>query len=130
MPPDDEDKPPLAPAEIDELRPDYTVLPAEHALPDEYPRLTNMSIGLMKRAIVRPVERMRPEYVTVSLPIRDRGDDDTIKKYLAVAEWNLLWEAGQYRRRFFDEEQLTPDLECIADRGDLNIIFVPRTPSR
>ena len=84
----------------------------------------------MKHAIVRPIEPTRPEYVTVSLPIRDRDDYDTIKKHLAVAEWNLLWEAGQYRRRFLDDQDLTADLERIADRGDFNIIFVPRTSSR
>ena len=58
------------------------------------------------------------------------SDEETTKKHLAVAEWNMLWEAGQFRRRFFDEESLPADLERIADRGDHNVIFVPRTPSR
>lgn len=38
--PEDEDEPPLTPAEIEELRRDYTFASAEHASPDEYPRLT------------------------------------------------------------------------------------------
>jgi hypothetical protein len=130
VPPDDEDGPPLTAAEIEDFRREFTFASAEHVSPDMYPRLTNLSVGFMKRAIVRPVETTRPEYVTVSLPIPDRDDDDTIKKHLAVAEWNLLWEAGQYRRRFFDDQDLTADLERIADRGDFNIIFVPRTSSR
>lgn len=64
------------------------------------------------------------------MPIRSCSDEETIKKHLAVAEWNMLWEAGQFRRRFFDDENLTVDLRRIADRGDHNVIFVPHTRSR
>lgn len=44
--------------------------------------------------------------------------------------WNLLWEAGQFRRRFFDEEDLPEPIARIADMGDINAILVPRTLSR
>ncbi len=96
-----------------------------------FPRLWNMSAGFSKRAIVRPVAADLPEYVTITLPPGGLRDDNSLKRRLAVVEWNQLWEAAQFRRRFFDdEEDLTPDLAKIADRGDVNVIFVPRTPSR
>ena len=123
-PPNDLDQPVLT-NDDDEIATD------EHSTPDQYPRLTNLSVGFIKRAIVRPVEFARPEYLTISLSLDARhSDEEATRKHLAVAEWNMLWEAGQFRRRFFDEEDLTPDLERIADRGDHNVIFVPRTPSR
>jgi hypothetical protein len=76
----------------------------------EYPRLTSLSVGFLKNAIVRPVETARPKYVAITLPMRDRSNEDSIKKHVAGVEWNMLWESGQYRRRFFDEKELTPDL--------------------
>jgi hypothetical protein len=48
----------------------------------------------------------------------------------ALAQWNLLWEAAQFRRRIFDEDELPPAIRAVADRGDHNVIFVPRTRSR
>ena len=59
-----------------------------------------------------------------------REDDEALRRSLTVHDWNQLWEAAQFRRRFFDENDLTPDLAKIADRGDFNIILVPRTQSR
>ena len=126
----DDDETPLTAAELEKFRREATFASDEHSTPDQYPRLTNLSVGFLKRAVVRPVKPTRPEYLTISMPIRVRSDEETIKKHLAVAEWNMLWEAGQFRRRFFDEEDLTADLQRISDRGDHNVIFVPRTPSR
>jgi hypothetical protein len=45
----------------------------------------------------------------------------------AIAKWNLLWESAQFRRRYFDEDELPPEVGEIADRGDVNVVFVPRT---
>lgn len=47
-----------------------------------------------------------------------------------VGTWNILWEAGQFRRRFFDENQMPAQVAKIADLGDVNIILVPRSASR
>jgi hypothetical protein len=60
-------------------------------------------------------------------------------RIFAVARWNALWEAAQFRRRFFHDEtdadaddlaRLPADLSRIADLGDNNIVFVPRTETR
>jgi hypothetical protein len=103
----------------------------EKSTPEEFPRLWNMSVGFTKRAIVRPVLPEPPEYLTITLPRPLHRDDDSLKRSLAVGEWNRLWEAAQFRRRFFDdEEDLTLDLVKIADLGDLNVILVPRTETR
>jgi hypothetical protein len=102
----------------------------DHSGPDLFPRLWNLSAGFTMRAVIRPLVPERAEYLTVSLPPRQASDDMAIKREVAIAKWNTLWEAGQFRRRFFDEEELSPDLSKIVDRGDLNIIFIPRTSSR
>ncbi len=94
---------------------------------DQYSRLWNVSAGMIYQRVLRALEPSPPEYVTVSLPRWRRTD---VELGLAIAEWNMLWEAAQYRRRIFSEEQLQPQLREIADRGDVNVVFVPRTASR
>lgn len=129
VPTDDDYELPLTAAEVEQFRHERVFASAQHSAPDMYPRMTNLSAGFFMRAIVRPFELARPEYLTIAMPVEDR-DEPTLKQHLAVAKWNLLWEAGQFRRRFLDDDDSHPELERIADRGDLNIIFVPRTPTR
>jgi hypothetical protein len=57
----------------------------------------NLSAGHMYRAVIRATVPDRPEYITVAAREIDR-----IETLVAVANWNLLWEAAQFRRRFFD----------------------------
>ncbi len=92
--------------------------------PEMYPRVHNLSAAFMYKAIVRPSVPEQPEYVTVRIP---RGD---VGLEVAVAQWNMLWEAGQFRRRMFSEDDLPGVLGRVADRGDVNVVFVPRTQSR
>ncbi|RZT89039.1 hypothetical protein EV383_5993 [Pseudonocardia sediminis] len=42
----------------------------------------------------------------------------------------MLWEAGQFRRRYFDHDELPEPLRSVAELGDMNVVFVPRTRSR
>ena len=49
---------------------------------------------------------------------------------MKIAKWNLLWEAAQFRRRVFAEDELPAQLREVADRGDVNVVFVPRTHGR
>ena len=129
MPDDDADEPHLSAAEIEAFQRDATFADAESSTPEYYPRMTNMSAGFLQQRIMRPTTPERPEYVTIELSA-GTDDDEQLKKSVAVSRWNMLWESAQFRRRFFDENELTPDLMGIADRGDCNIVFVPRTPSR
>lgn len=46
------------------------------------------------------------------------------------ASGKVLWEAGQFRRRFFDEDELPAELARIADLGDVNVAIVPWTATR
>ena len=94
---------------------------------DQYPRLWNVSAGMFYERVIRALEPSPPEYVTVSLSRWRRTD---VELGLAIADWNMLWEAAQFRRRVFSEEQLPPQLREVADRGDVNVVFVPRTDSR
>ncbi len=99
----------------------------QHATDEMYPRLFNMSAGFMYNAIIRAQNPMPPEYVTVPLPVRMMDDPHT---GAAISIWNSLWEAAHLRRRMFGEEDLPERLYKVADRGDNNVVFVPRTRSR
>lgn len=97
--------------------------------PDLYPRLHSMSAGFLYQAVLRAEQPDPVEYVTVPLlgiPSTDEGN----RLLVSAAEWNMQWEAAQYRRRIFSEEDLAPQLRELADRGDINIVLVPRTGSR
>jgi hypothetical protein len=101
----------------------------ERAASDEYPRLWNVSAGFFYEAVVRAQDPARPEYVPV--PLRAQVWDETsMALSVAISQWNMLWEAAQFRRRFFGEEELPPPLYKVADQGDANVVFVPRTESR
>lgn len=94
---------------------------------ETYPRLRNVSVGFMFKRVARALEPALPEYVT--LPLERRGSFSDGHMF-AVAKWNLLWESAQFRRRYFDEDELPPEVAEIADRGDVNVVFVPRTATR
>ena len=101
----------------------------ERAAPEEYPRLWNVSAGFFYKAVVRAQDPARPEYVSV--PLRaGLWDETSMALSVAISKWNLLWEAAQFRRRFFGDEELPPPLYKVADQGDANVVFVPRTGSR
>lgn len=104
-------------------------LPDEQATPDAYPTLRNMSAAFMFSGVIRPLEPTQPEYATIALD-PGLGSEENTKALVAVSKWNTLWEAGQFRRRFFDEDELPEPMAAIADLGDLNVTFVPRTRSR
>jgi hypothetical protein len=94
---------------------------------DQYPRAWNVSAAHIYKRVVRAQAPIPPEYVTVPLP---RPGPRARELSLAIAEWNMLWEAAQFRRRFFAEDQLPSELREVADRGDVNVVFVPRTATR
>ncbi len=94
----------------------------EWAHPDRYPRAHNISAGFFYPKVIRPTQPVPPEHLTVRI--------DGIEDSTAVARWNLLWEAAQFRRRFFDIDELPRQMRVVADRGDHNVVFVPRTRSR
>ena len=128
--PRDEDRLPTR-AEIDEARRNRIFARPEHSTPDQYPRLWNISAAHMYTAVPRATRPEPPEYVTVVLPESSSlRDEEGMKFELAITEWNLLWEAAQFRRRVFDHRELPSRLEQVADQGDNNVIFVPRSRSR
>ncbi|RXZ51931.1 sigma-70 family RNA polymerase sigma factor [Agromyces binzhouensis] len=110
-------------AEMEEWQREHTIASSDEITDVTYPRMTNLSAGFMFRAIAKPLQPERPEYVT----IRSDGSLETVGM---IAQWNLPWEAGQFRRRYFDEDDFTPQLRRIASLGDVNVTLVPRTRSR
>lgn len=104
-------------------------IPADESNSDEYPTLGNISAAFMFSGVIRPLEPTQPEFAAIALDPR-LGSEESTKAIVAVSKWNMLWEAGQFRRRFFDENELPEPMASIADLGDVNITFVPRTRSR
>lgn len=125
---DREDREPTT-EQIMAWRRDDALCPDDRSTPDQYPVLTNISAGFMYSKMVRPLDPAPPEYVTVPMEpwlLLDQRANLGV----AVARWNLLWEAGQLRRRFFDRDDLPEPLAALSDLGDVNLTLVPRTPSR
>lgn len=122
--------PEVSAAEIEAARLEAVYGRHEHSGPEQYPRLTNISAGFMYRAMLRPESPTRPEYVTIPMPPRSIHDDDAVHLEVMISQWNAVWEAAQYRRRMFDEQDLPPQLHRIADQGDHNVVLIPRTRSR
>ena len=103
------DREPTAP-EVLEWRRDDVLLPEAEANTEEFPSLRNISAGFIFGGVVRPLEPAPPEYVTLSMrPASDR-------EFVALAQWNMLWEAAQFRRRFFDLDDL-PEPGCRSSCG-------------
>lgn len=116
-----EDREPTA-AEIEAWQRDAVLLRADEATPDEHPSLYNLSAGMMFGGMIRPIRPEPPDYVSIEV-------EPSLELTGQVGMWNMLWEAAQFRRRFFTEEHLPGWLARLADLGDINTIMVPRTPS-
>jgi len=112
-------------AELLAWRRDGVFLPDVEATPEEFPCLKNVSAGFLFGGVVRPLEPAPPEYVALAMP-----HTSDLELVGAVGQWNLLWESAQFRRRFFDLDDLPEPMAKIADLGDVNVTFVPRTRSR
>lgn len=121
-PPIDDERAPTA-AEVEAWQRENILLPAGEATPDTFPSLYNISAGMMFDGVVRPVEPELPDYVAIDMS--DARPDLAVQ----VGMWNILWEAGQFRRRFFDEDEMPSSIAKIAELGDINTILVPRTDS-
>jgi hypothetical protein len=89
-----------------------------------------MSAGFMYQAVLRAEQPDPAEYVTIPPTGIAVSDDEGTRLMVAAAKWNLQWEAAQYRRRIFSEDQLPSPLGELAECGDINIVLVPRTKSR
>jgi hypothetical protein len=110
-------------AEIEEWQREHLFASPDDITDERYPRMTNISAGFIFRAITMPLQPDRPEYATIE-------SDGSLEAVGMIGQWNLAWETGQFRRRYFDEDDLTPQLRRIAELGDVNVTLVPRTRSR
>ncbi|MEU0489796.1 sigma-70 family RNA polymerase sigma factor [Nocardiopsis sp. NPDC006139] len=112
-------------AEIEAWERENFFLPADEATPETHPALYNISAGLMMFAgVVRPLDPQLPDYVTI--PMFHASTELIVE----VSKWNVVWEAGQFRRRFFSVDDLPEPIAKIAELGDINTILVPYTLSR
>ena len=96
--------------------------------PDQFPRMFNVSAGFVYSRMLRPAAPAPLEFVSV--PFWGSEGLLTDRAFVAVSRWNTAWEAAQFRRRLFAKHELTPQMYAIADRGDVNVIFVPHTSTR
>ncbi|WP_233438411.1 sigma-70 family RNA polymerase sigma factor [Actinokineospora spheciospongiae] len=119
------DDPLLSDDEIEALRREDLLEDPERATPDEYPRLWNLSAGSLFRAVIRARDPKPPEYVTVPVVAAD-----SLELAGAISQWNLLWEAAQYRGLLVGADELPVELRRVAGSGDANVMFIPRTRTR
>ncbi|MEQ1704038.1 MAG: sigma-70 family RNA polymerase sigma factor, partial [Ilumatobacteraceae bacterium] len=97
----------------------------EWVAPESYPRMFNLSAGFIYGDVMVRAEEPTPaEYVTIPM----RGP--LVELQVMLAKWNILWESAQFRRRAFDCDKLPPVMAKVAELGDNNVVFVPRTRSR
>ncbi len=115
----------LTAAEMLAWRRNDALLPDADATPEEFPCLVNLSAGFLFSGVIRPLQPAPPEYVALSM-----AQPLDLELAGAVGQWNMLWESAQFRRRFFDIDDLPKPISEIADLGDVNVTFVPRTRSR
>ncbi|WP_433513743.1 sigma-70 family RNA polymerase sigma factor [Nonomuraea sp. CA-143628] len=120
----------LTAAEIEAFQREQFFANEDAATAEMYPRVFSRSAGFLYKRVVRPHEPLPPEYVTVPLISRRGRGGDGVRLDVSIAQWNMLWECAQFRRRFFSVEDLPEPMREVADRGDVNVVFVPRTTSR
>lgn len=101
-----------------------TVEPDEQHLlgPDIYPRLSNISVGFLARAVIRPAGPALPtEYVYVKIGGKRDG------ALYRISLWNLNWETAQLRGRIRHLVMGLPkELRPIVKwRDDINVTWVP-----
>jgi hypothetical protein len=87
----------------------------------------NISAAFMYDILPIPLERRPPELAYVRLPSGYGEGADHIR--VALAMWNVAWEAGQYRQALFREEDFPPSLKPAAE-VEGNVYLMPRTQSR
>lgn len=88
--------------------------------PDQYPRLSNLSVGFLARAVVRPAgPRLPTEYVYVPAS----GG----REFYPLALWNLNWESAQVRGRMRHLVMGLPKAlrPIVKQRDDINVTWVP-----
>ncbi|MEU5157382.1 sigma-70 family RNA polymerase sigma factor [Glycomyces sp. NPDC021274] len=114
----------LAHAELESQDREADLLPERRAIPEEFPALRSVSIGFMYRMTARALHPEAPEYVVLPM------ESSTAQFQFEVGKWNMLWEAAQFRGRFFARDELPEAVAKVQDLGDVNAIFVPHTRSR
>ena len=121
--PEDERRPTAE--EVAAFQARYLLAGDDDADAEAFPRMFNISAGFVMKKVIRAEVPDPPQYV--ALPMLP-ADDGRIAFRLAIAEWNRMWEAAQYRRRAVGD--LPPAMERLAELGDHNVVFVPRTSAR
>ena len=86
----------------------------EKAGADLYPRLFNVSTGMIYTAVLRTQDPEPAEYVTI--PLSSGWGDEENRLHVAVTRWNMQWEAAQFRRWIFREDDLPSPLSELAGR--------------
>lgn len=113
------DREPTA-AEVLEWRRDDVFLPEAQATTEEFPSLRNISAGFIFGGVVRTLDPAPPEYVTLSTrPASDR-------EFVALAREHAVGSGPAPALL----RPGRPQMAKIADVGDVNVTFVPRTRAR
>ena len=91
----------------------------EDLTPDAFPALSNLCAAFFFRFLPIPAKPApAPEYVYVPVRLRDFATK------VAIAEWNISWEAGILRHQMF-KKKLPPRLRWISRFSEQDLRLVP-----
>lgn len=104
----------------------HHIAEGDELAPERYPELGNMSAAFVYRFIPRPVVRKPFEYVYVPINprMRPRDDSDT-RRFLAISQWNMAWEAGHLRHDML-EPDLAAELPWLKNYEGQNLYLLPQ----
>ena len=93
---------------------------------DQYPRVRNVSAGHFYKRVPRALAPVLPEYVTVPL---SGSRSDSTELLVAMAGGTCCGRQHSSAAGSSPRTSSGPVRE-VADRGDVNVVFVPRTHGR
>lgn len=91
---------------------------------EEFPRLDTVSAAMLYYAVPSCKFRTDPEYIDIPFP-SNLTSEEKQKMQLFLAQWNILWEAGQFRYSFFKNE-LPQKLSWLSKYSDKNLYLLPK----
>lgn len=93
---------------------------------ETFPQLENISAAFLMRFLPLPPVRLQPEFVYVpsTLPF-PLWNERNAKLSMFITTWNMCWEAAQLRHEMF-ADQLPPELNCLKECPDENVVLLPR----
>jgi hypothetical protein len=99
----------------------------EELLPENFPRLENLSAGFLFNFVPKPSQTLLPEFVYVPIDVNGQWNENSLKMQLTITKWNSLWEAGHLRTEFVPQiiREFPDELKWLAEIENANLYLIP-----